>query len=198
MLITKPSAMNRFLLLVLSAGLASTIVSCGNSVDKKTQTNEESKIDTIVREVKIVKSDWKKVYALDEFGDKIESKYTLNAQFAGTMTNSVETGSSLNIKMQIKDSIIYAMFYDYSDLEDELPNGKSLNLKVKIENGEVLQVKQYFSNNRMIDKDKTLLKLMLAQETPLKVIADMSKVNSYESTVYRYDISTAGIKDLLK
>jgi len=190
--------MKRIIQLVLFTVLAMLIVSCGRSVNKKAQTNEEPKTDTIAKEVKIVKSDWKKIYALDEFGDKIESKYTLNAQFAGTMTNSVETGSSLNIKMQIKDSIIYAMFYDYSDLEDELPNGKSLNLKVKIENGEVLQVKQYFSNNRMIDKDKTLLKLMLAQETPLKVIADMSKVNSYESTVYRYDISTAGIKDLLK
>ena len=190
--------MKKFIQLVLFAGLTSFNISCGNSVNKKAQSNEEPKADTIAKEVKTVKSDWKKVYALDEFGDKIENKYTLNAKFSGTMTNSVETGSNLSIKMQIKDSIIYAMFYDYSDLEDELPNGKTINLKVKIESGEVLEVKQYFSNNRMIDRDKTLLKLMLAQETPIKVIADMSKVDSYESTVCRYDISTAGIKDLLK
>ncbi|PKP35576.1 MAG: hypothetical protein CVU00_01620 [Bacteroidetes bacterium HGW-Bacteroidetes-17] len=190
--------MKKFIQLVLFAGLASFIISCGSSVNKKVQSNEEPKTDTIAKEVKTVKSDWKKVYALDEFGDKIESKYTLNVQFMGTMTNSLETGSNITVKMQIKDSIIYTIFYDYSDLEDELPNGKSVNLKVKIENGEVLQVRQYFTNNRMIDKDKVLLKLLLAQEVPLKVIADLSMADSDASTVYKYNISTAGLKDLLK
>jgi len=190
--------MRKIIQLVLYSGLAMLIVSCGSNSNQKPQPVKETKSDSIVKEIKAVKSDWKKIHALDEFGDKIESKYTLNVQFKGTMTNSVETGSNITVKMQIKDSLIYTMFYDYSDLEDELPNGNSINLKVKIENGEVLQVKQYFSNNRMIDKDKVLLKLLLAQEVPLKVIADLGMADSDASTVYRYDISTAGLKDLLK
>ena len=172
--------------------------SCSNNNDKSTQDKSTLESNEVAsKENTDSKSVWKIVDVVDEFGDKIEGESSIIGQFEGTMSNSATTDSKLTIKMQVQDSSIFTTFYEYGKQQSQLEEYKYLPLRVKIENGEVLEVKQLLFRNMMVDSDGELLALILSQETPIKMIADFSTITKYESNVFSFEIDPKGLKELL-
>ena len=187
--------MKKLLVFVFSIVL---LGSCGNNNDKSTQDKSTLESNEVAsKENTDSKSVWKIVDVVDEFGDKIEGESSIIGQFEGTMSNSATTDSKLTIKMQVQDSSIFTTFYEYGKQQSQLEEYKYLPLRVKIENGEVLEVKQLLFRNMMVDSDGELLALILSQETPIKMIADFSTITKYESNVFSFEIDPKGLKELL-
>jgi hypothetical protein len=159
------------------------LTSCGSGTEKKTE-NESA---------------WQILQVKDEFGDIVEGKSTIAADFEGTMSNSAVSGAELTVRMQVEDSTIYSTFYEYSrEPQAQLPDSKFLTIKVKVSNGEVLEAKQFLYGNMMVDSDKELLKILLSQDKPVKVIADISRADKYANGIYNFDIDPSGLKEVLK
>jgi len=176
--------------------LAVFIISCGNETEKKTDNKEVKPKE----EVQIKnESSWKVLNVKDEFGDIVDGKSTVVADFKGTMTNSAVADAELTARIQLQDSTLYTYFYEYNTPpQAQLDNKKFLTLKIKLANGEVLEAKQFLFNNMVVDQDKVLLEILLNQNQPIKVIADMSQVNKYSKTIYKFEIDPKGLKEVLK
>jgi hypothetical protein len=50
----------------------------------------------------------------------------------------------------------------------------------------------------MLDTDKELLNILLNQDKPVKVIADISRADKYSSGVYLFEIDPIGLKEAIK
>jgi hypothetical protein len=160
------------------------ITSCSNNKDTKVKDNNENK--------------WQTVKVTDEFGDIIEGELTLSAQFKGTFSNSAVEGERLTVNIQVIDSTFYTTFYEYNNPPmAELPSFEYVYLKIKIDNGEVVEARQLLYNNAMLDSDKELLNILLEQKKPVKVIMDLSEVNEYSRTKYNFEIDPKGLKESL-
>lgn len=181
---------------LLSIVLVSLFVfSCGNTTDTKKVKETTNSKETVQEKASI----WEHVPVKDEFGDIIEGKTLLVARVKGKMTNSAVADAELLIEMQVSDSTIYTAFYEYgTEPRAELPHGVSLPIKVKLPNGEIIDVKEFLANDVMIDFDKELINVLFNETQPIKVIADISKADKYESSVYQYTIDPYGLKELIK
>ncbi|MCP4551476.1 MAG: hypothetical protein GY834_05450 [Bacteroidetes bacterium] len=189
--------MKKFTQLFLLVGLTTLIISCGNNSEKSTQDKSAIENEEVASKENIdKKSAWEIVDVVDEFGDKIDGESSIIGLFEGKMSNSATTDSKLTIKMQVQDSSIYTIFYEYGEHQSQLEDYKYLQLKVKTENGEVIKIKQLLFRNMMVDSDGELLNLILAQESPLKMIADFSAVSKYESNVFSFEIDPKGLNEL--
>ena len=178
--------------------VGSILTSCGSGTDKKTENDNPSDKPTTEVENKN-ESAWQVVQVKDEFGDIVEGKSTIAADFEGTMSNSAVSDADLTVRMQIQDSTIYSIFYEYSrEPQAQLPASKFLTIKVKVSSGEVLEAKQFLYNNMMVDSDKELLNILLSQDKPVKVIADISRADKYANGVYNFEIDPNGLKEVLK
>lgn len=174
------------------------LTSCGSGTEKKTESDNPAEQSN--KEVnKTNESAWKALQVKDEFGDIIDGESTIAADFKGTMSNSAVSGADLTVRMQVEDSTIYSIFYEYSrEPQAQLPDSKFLTIKVKVSNGEVLEAKQFLYGNMMVDSDKELLKILLNQDEPVKVIADISRADEYANGVYNFEIDPNGLKEVLK
>jgi len=181
---------------VIYLALTVLIVACGNGTEKKTDNKEVKPKDEVQSKNE---SSWEVVQIKDEFGDIVEGKSTISAIFKGTMTNSAVADAELTVRMQLQDSIIYSNFYEYNrEPQAQLPKSKYLTIKVKVANGEVLEAKQFLYQNMMVDLDKELLNILLNQNQPVKVIADISQVDKYSNDIYKFEIDPNGIKEAIK
>jgi ribosome-binding protein aMBF1 (putative translation factor) len=178
--------------------LSIILTSCGSGPKKKTETDNPTEQSN--KEVnKGNESAWQVSQVKDEFGDIVEDKSTIAADFKGTMSNSAVSGEDLTVRMQVEDSTIYSIFYEYSrEPQAQLPDSKFLTIKVKVSSGEVLEAKQFLYGNMMIDNDKELLKILLSQDKPVKVIADISLADKYANGLYNFVIDPSGLKEVLK
>jgi hypothetical protein len=164
------------------------LISCSDSKENK-KTKEVNNKDI----------QWQMSKVQDEFGDVIEGKSTLSAEFKGTFSNSAVTNQNLTVSMQISDSTIYTTFYEYNKPpKAELPQSQYSFLKIKTDNGEIIEVRQFLYNNAMLDMDKELLLLLLKQKKPIKVIMDFSEINKYSRTKYNFEIDPNGLKEFFK
>lgn len=169
-------------LTIISIGLI--LNSCGSGTEKNTDSNSSS---------------WQVVQVKDEFGDIVKGESSVSADFRGTMSNSAVVDAALTVRMQIADSTIYSVFHEYDGkTKAQLPNSKYLTIKVKVSGGEVLEVKQFLYKNMMVDNDKELLKILLSQNKPVKVIADISMADKYSSGVYIFEVDPNGLKEVVK
>ena len=75
---------------------------------------------------------------------------------------------------------------------------QNLTIEIKIVNGEVVQAKQFLYKNMMIDNNKELLNILLSQNQPVKVIADISRANEYSTGIYKYEIDPNGLMLLIR
>lgn len=196
--------MKKVLKFLMTIILVVNLTSCGGGTDKKTEANNSEKENTKAEvqgksEKETNKSVWQKVGVKDEFGDIIEGESSIMANFEGTMSNTAVSNEDLTVAMQVvEDSTIYSSFYEYSrEPQAQLPDSKYLTIKVKVSNGEVLEVEQFLYGNMMIDNDKELLKILLSQDKPVKVIADISRADKYANGVYNFEIDPNGLKDVL-
>ena len=170
------------------------IFSCGSENNKK--DSKKNKLES--KEIKDEQVAWELLDVVDEFNDVIDGQKSIGASFKGKFSNSVIANESLTVKMQIQDSIMVAFFYEYNrEPIANLPSSKYLNIKLKKSNGEILEVKQLLYQNMMIDNDKELLKIVLQENKPLKVIVDISKVDKYSKTIYNFDLDPSGLKEKL-
>jgi ribosome-binding protein aMBF1 (putative translation factor) len=178
--------------------IGSILTSCASGTEKKTENVTSSDKPTI--EVNSKKeSAWKVTQIKDEFGDIVEGKSTIAAAFEGTMSNSAVSDEDLTVRMQVQDSTIYSLFYEYGrEPQSQLPDSKYLTIKVKVSSGEVLEAKQFLYKNMMLDTDKELLNILLNQDKPVKVIADISRADKYSSGVYLFEIDPSGLKEAIK
>lgn len=177
--------------------LGIVLTSCGSGTEKKTANDNPT--EQVNKEVnKKTESAWQVFQVKDEFGDIVEGKSTIGAEFKGTMSNSAVSGADLTVRMQVQDSTIYSIFYEYSrEPQAKLPESKHLTIKVKVSSGEVLEVKQLLYKNMMVDSRKELLKILLSQDKPVKIIADISLVDKYANDVYNFEIDPSGLKEVL-
>lgn len=185
----------KFLTIII---VGSILSSCGSSTEKKTKT--DNPFDKSSSEVESNnESAWQLMQIKDDFGDIIEGKSNIVADFEGTMSNSAVSGANLTVRMQVEDSTLYSIFYEYSRKpQAQLPDSRFLTIKVKLSNGEVLEAKQFLYGNIMVDSDKELLKILLSQDKPVKVIADISLVDKYVNSVYNFEIDPNGLMEVLK
>lgn len=145
-----------------------------------------------------IESAWKVGNVTDEFGDVIKDKSVIMADFPGKMSNSAIENAELIVKMQIQDSTLFTVFYEYGKSpQARLPKGK-ISIKLKMFNGDVLNVKQYLYENMMVDDNNALMKIILAQDKPFKAIVNLKDVDNFYNGVYSYEISPAGLKGLIK
>jgi hypothetical protein len=145
-------------------------------------------------------SAWQVVKVKDEFGDIVQGKSTIAADFKGKMSNSIISDADLTVTMQIlADSTIVGIFYEYNKKpQAKLPETQYITAKIKLADGEVTKVKMLLFHNMMWDNDKKLFKLLMTQSSPIKVIVDLSDISQYETTIYNFEIDPSGLKDLLK
>ena len=100
--------------LLIAIMIGSILASCKNETEKYIINKKESS--------------WQVVQVKDKFGDIVENESAIAAQFKGTMTNSTIADASLTVLMQIKDSTIFTIFYEYNnEPQAELPDSKSNN-----------------------------------------------------------------------
>lgn len=159
----------------------------------------ESKKETIADEPKKeeIKGSWQVRKIVDEFGDEVKGKSTIVGDFEGKMSNSAVSDAKLIARLQVQDSSIYTMFYEYGNSpQATLPKGE-ISIKIKLFNGDVLNVKQYLYENMMVDNDKELFKILTTQDKPVKAVVDLSRAKGYSNEVYSYEIDPAGLKGLL-
>ena len=172
------------------------IVSCGNGTEKKTDNKQVKPKDEVQNKNE---SSWEVLNVKDEFGDIVDGKSSVVADFKGTMTNSAVADAELTARIQLQDSTLYTSFYEYNKPpQAQLDNSKYLTLKIKVANGEVVEAKQFLYDNMMVDLDKVLLDILLNQNQPIKVIADMSQLNKYSKTIYKFEIDPKGLKEVMK
>ena len=178
--------------LVMSIIVFGTSCSSSESSNDQTETTEQEASPES-------ESIWKVVNVVDEFGDVVEGKGAVVATFKGTMSNSATSSADVTVKVQLgdeKDS--YITFYEYNDIEGNLPESKIFNIKIKKENGETEFIEQFSMNNMMADTKGILIQKALEQNEPLKVNVDLSRASDYESTVYNFELDTKGLTELLK
>ncbi|MEX2336353.1 MAG: hypothetical protein WD555_03680 [Fulvivirga sp.] len=145
------------------------------------------------------KSKWQAMDVKDDFGDIVQGESVIGAQFKGTMSNSAVAGVDLTVSMQLQDSIIFSTFYEYNkEPIAQLPDSEFLTIKVKVSNGDVLEAKQFLFQNMMVDSDKELLNILLGQDKPVKVIADISQADKYSTKVYNFEIDPNGLNEIIK
>ncbi len=81
--------------------LGTILTSCGSGTEKKTENVTSS--DKTATEVNSKKeSAWKVMQVEDEFGDIVEGKSTIGADFEGTTSNSAVSDENLTVRMQIQ------------------------------------------------------------------------------------------------
>lgn len=176
------------------------LISCGGNSDKKDKKNNEvvsEKPTTDVKEIKV--KAWEVVSKKDEFGNAIETKTIIMADFEGTMSNSSEAYAPFTVKMLVKDSTILSAFYDYNrEPRAELPESKTLSIKMKLQNGEVVKAEQFLYENMMVDSNSELLNILLEQNEPIQAIADISLADEQSNTIYKFEINSSRLKEALK
>ena len=174
------------------------LASCGNSAESTSEITIETE-DSVAVVEKQVESAWKAMQVKDEFGDIVEGKSIIAADFSGKMKNSATSDADLRASLQIQDSIIYTMFYEYSgENQARLPESEFVKIKVKVSSGEVLEVNQFLYGNYMQDTDKELLRILLEQEEPVKVIVDLSLADKFFNGIYNYEIDPNGLKEIVR
>jgi hypothetical protein len=147
----------------------------------------------------IIKSAWVESPVVDEFGDIIEGESIITSSSQGKFSNSATSDSDLTVNMQIVDGSIYAVFYEYNSApQAHLPENAFINVKAKVESGEIVKVQQFLYNHIMCDTEGELTSLVLNQSSPLKVIVDLSTIDKYSYTTYQFEIDPSGLSQLLK
>jgi hypothetical protein len=142
---------------------------------------------------------WRIVEIKDNAGKVVPGKSAIMATIKGRMSNSTSPDAELTVKMQIQDSVIVTLFYEYkTQSEAKLPESGFFNATVKLSDGKLTKAKQLFYKNMMVDDDKDLFYLLLSQKSPVKMEVNLSRFNKRENTIYNYEIDPAGLGDLLK
>jgi hypothetical protein len=154
---------------------------------------------SITAQEPIIKSAWVESPVVDEFGDIIEGESIITSSSQGKFSNSATSDSDLTVNMQIVDGSIYAVFYEYNSApQAHLPENEFINVKAKVESGEIVKVQQFLYNHIMCDTEGELTSLVLNQSSPLKVIVDLSTIDKYSYTTYQFEIDPSGLSQLLK
>ena len=176
----------------------SLLLSCGESSTDDTQVVEAVDQEAEVQTPEPAKSAWNQTGVVDEFGDIIEGKSIISSNSTGKFSNSATADSDLTVRMQLVEGNIYAFFYEYnSEPQAHLPESEFINVKVKVEGGEVIKVKQFLFNHMMCDTEGELTALVKNQTSPLKVIVDLSTIDKYSHTTYQFEIDPTGLSELL-
>jgi hypothetical protein len=184
--------------LFLSLISVSLLLSCGESSTEVTQVIESVNQEPEVPTPEPAKSAWNQTGVVDEFGDIIEGKSIISSNSTGKFSNSATADSDLTVKMQLVEGNIYALFYEYNrEPQAHLPESEFINVKVKVEGGEVIKVKQFLYNHMMCDTEGELTALVKNQTSPLKVIVDLSTIDKYSNTTYQFEIDPSGLSELL-
>jgi len=197
--------MNRTMYFILIILIAITITSCTNDTSSKSKTdtvvakeikntaNVKSQVETEIKPV------WQIEQVTDEFGDKVEGETAIVANFNGEMHNSAVSGADLTVRMSLYQSKFLTNFFEYGKSPSaSLPESEYIIIKLKLSNGDKLEVKQFLSSNFMFDSENKLVDIVLSQNMPIKVIVDLSKANEYSSGIYYFEIDPTGLKDALK
>lgn len=163
------------------------LISCkSNTENPQTEENKSEKIE---------KSKWEIVDIVDEFGDPTGKKSILGL-FKGKMSNSATNNADLTVKVNFEDKSTLMTFYEYGDMQGNLPDGKFFNIDIKKENGEIEKLNQFTYKNMLFD-DSLLKVRILEQKKPLKVSIDLSRANQYDNTKYIFEIDPSGLVDLI-
>jgi hypothetical protein len=154
-------------------------------------------------------SAWEKVDVVDEFGDIKKNEFAIIGKFNGKFSNSIATDAELIVKMQVADSSIFTMFYEYGrEPKAELPNNKFVNIKVKLNNGVIKELNMFLMDNLMTDGNKKtgLSNLIRTERKPFKVIVDLKNVldggfkydGEHKDKSYVFEIDPRGFNEIVK
>ena len=175
-----------FTVLILSSCLA-------DNKKKSPSQNQQTEIDKLLT---VNKTGWEKGMVTDENGNN--AKMGILKTISGKMSNVAVHEAPLKVNLQItKDKISYINFQLMSRIEGPLPQNEHFNIKITKDNGESEFIKQYSSNNILIDKNGVLVKKVLSQNSPLKVNVVVEKENKSHNSIYDFEIDPKGLKDLI-
>jgi hypothetical protein len=185
---------------------AVVLQACSNTTSTSSDLSKtETATDTMITQTKTSKEEpksevWALVNVVDEFGDTVKGKKSYVATFKGKMTNSAVADADLSVVYQLQDSTMACSFFEYDrQPKAQLPKSKFIKVKIKTAEGEVKEIEQFFYDNMMFDDDKKMLKFLLSQKAPVKMIVDLKRVDKYENTAYTFEVDPTGIdKTLVK
>lgn len=139
---------------------------------------------------------WTKTSKVDEFGDETDG-YSISAMFKGVMSNSATNNANLIVRIDVSEGKVYAQFLEYGSQRANLPDSKHIKIKVKTDSGESILVENFFFQNYLADTQGELYKLILDNDK-VKILVDFSWIDGYSKTKYIYEITSKGLKDILK
>jgi len=139
---------------------------------------------------------WSIINFTDEFGEKQSSAIGYEAFFRGKMENNISGNDDLTINVQIEDTTVRMIFYEYNkNIITQLPENEFVNARIKLSNNEIKDIQMFCYQNRLFDAQKgELLKLILSQNKPVKIFINLYQIN----TKYNFEIDPIGLKNILK
>ena len=112
---------------------------------------------------------------------------------AGTMQNSATIKSPLKVLIRIEEGTLLTTFLEYGTQPANLPESAFLNLEVKVVDKDPVFVEQFLFGGAMADHNGELLRLLLNQKDPVGIVANLSRTEKTNSTIYRYKIDPEGL-----
>ena len=148
---------------------------------------------------------WKKIQALDEFGDEIVGKKIISGIFKGKFSNEFVANETALLRFQVKDSISIFEILDYgNEPVKDLENYNLLPLTIKLSDGKIINDTVVFLNNMVISNfEGKLYSLLISEEKPFKIIFNFanikySKLHEFDKSSYLIEIFPQGLKELLE
>jgi hypothetical protein len=170
-------------------------VACSSNTDTGNSTPAtETAADSVGTE-----TIWQTIQVKDEFGDVVAGKSIISARFEGVMSNSAARDELLIVVPQIEDSnSMYIRFYEYGrDVPTTTSENKFILVDVRFNSGETKTIELFMFNGILGDNDGKLLKLLTAQDKPVKIRVDFSRAYQHESTVYLFELDPTGLKEVI-
>lgn len=128
----------------------------------------------------------------------MKGKSLVAADFNGKFSNDATEGAELRVHMQIQDSTVITIFYEYKNRKQAvLPQNKYVNAIFKSSKGELADVKQILYNNMMVDTDQNMYDFLLSMKEPQEMRVEMQVADKNNHSVYIATIDTAGLFEAL-
>jgi len=128
-------------------------------------------------------------YHVDKSGDEAEGEKVIVANF----TAKSNKYGDVPVKLRVYEN--KSIIFDFNNIT--LPDSRFIKIDFHRDDGSITTIEHFIFQDHISENSGRLLEELLKQKERLEVFVDLSRVNTFMTTQFTFEIDTRGLKELV-